>query len=205
MALPKLEKDISYISKLSDEPNDIGGSDGLSASDLKQRFDAAGNDIKNFINNELVPAIASDIAAAAEGVSGEGQFDSDRIADGAVTEAKIADGAVTEVKLGLLAVGTSNLKNESVTGEKLAKDSVGRDALQDESVTTNKLFIGAIITEKIKDSAVTSPKIADKAVGLAKLGDDVPSAFAPAYTVSTEDLIAGSSSLESGRLYLVYE
>jgi hypothetical protein len=47
MAFTRLENDVANISKLSDRPNQ---NDGLSAAQLKGRFDKAGVDIKDFIN-----------------------------------------------------------------------------------------------------------------------------------------------------------
>ena len=50
--------DLNIIAKLDNEPNDVGG---LSAEELKATFDKAGNLIKEYINETLIPAIlASD-------------------------------------------------------------------------------------------------------------------------------------------------
>lgn len=58
-----LNGDLNIIAKLDDEPNDVGG---LTADQLKAKFDEAGNLIKNYINNTLIPAIlASDSTEAA--------------------------------------------------------------------------------------------------------------------------------------------
>ena len=48
MAIPLLEEDVEVISKLGDTP---GSDDGLTAQQLKARFDLAGVRIKNFLNN----------------------------------------------------------------------------------------------------------------------------------------------------------
>lgn len=50
MTLSKLTTDLSNISALVPEPNDVGG---LTAASLQSIFDKAGNDIKDFINNTL--------------------------------------------------------------------------------------------------------------------------------------------------------
>lgn len=63
MALTKLSKDLDIISKLSDEPND---SDGLTAEQLKAKFDESGNSIKDYINNTLTPEIDAEIAGLDE-------------------------------------------------------------------------------------------------------------------------------------------
>lgn len=54
MAIEKLVEDISYISKLDTEPNDVGG---LTADEFKAEFDKGVNAIKNFINEVLIPAL----------------------------------------------------------------------------------------------------------------------------------------------------
>ena len=52
-----LTRDLSIIQKLDDEPNDVGG---LSAQELKAKFDEAGNAIKEYINDSLIPQVLSE-------------------------------------------------------------------------------------------------------------------------------------------------
>lgn len=54
MAFEQFSKDMSIIAKLDDEPNDVGG---LTAVDLKARFDEGGEALKEYINNVLIPAL----------------------------------------------------------------------------------------------------------------------------------------------------
>lgn len=54
MSLPKMTTPVNNISQLDDLPNAVGG---LSAAELKARFDKAGGDIQTFLNETLVPAI----------------------------------------------------------------------------------------------------------------------------------------------------
>ena len=68
MEITRLNDDLNIISKLSDEPNDI---EGLSASELKARFDTAGNTIKSYINDSLVPDIVNGVASDIDKVSVE--------------------------------------------------------------------------------------------------------------------------------------
>lgn len=60
MALTKLTKDMAIIQKLDDEPNDVGG---LTAAQLKAKFDEAGETIKAFLNESLLPELGGDNAA----------------------------------------------------------------------------------------------------------------------------------------------
>lgn len=62
MSIPTLETDLSIIQKLDDYPNDVGG---LSAAELKAKFDEGGLTLQAYINNVLIPAlIASNLAFA---------------------------------------------------------------------------------------------------------------------------------------------
>ena len=56
MALKNFDYDMDIISKLDDEPNDVGG---LSANDLKAEFDKGGNLVKRWINEVLIPHLIS--------------------------------------------------------------------------------------------------------------------------------------------------
>lgn len=50
MALSKFTKDMGIIAALDDEPNDVGG---LSAAELKAKFDEGGQALKEYLNNTL--------------------------------------------------------------------------------------------------------------------------------------------------------
>jgi hypothetical protein len=54
MGLTSCSVTTNYISQLDDQPNDIGG---LTAEQLKQKFDQAGTDIKTWLNETLIPEI----------------------------------------------------------------------------------------------------------------------------------------------------
>jgi hypothetical protein len=51
MALTKLTADLDNIQALSDKPNEI---EGLTADQLKEKFDKGANDIKDYINDTLI-------------------------------------------------------------------------------------------------------------------------------------------------------
>ena len=61
LAIPAFEEDVDVIQKLDDEPNDVGG---LTAAELKAKFDEAGNRIKTYLNETLVPSISETVAEA---------------------------------------------------------------------------------------------------------------------------------------------
>ena len=70
LVIPGLDDDLNIIQKLDDEPNDVGG---LTAAELKAKFDAAGNTIKRYINEELLPAISDTVAEADARAEAEAQ------------------------------------------------------------------------------------------------------------------------------------
>ena len=47
-------KDMDIISALNDQPNDVGG---LTAAELKAKFDEGGKAIQEYINHTLIPEI----------------------------------------------------------------------------------------------------------------------------------------------------
>ena len=63
-----LDGDLNIIQKLDDEPNDVGG---LTSAELKAKFDEAGNVIKTYINDTLIPAILSEDATEEARASAE--------------------------------------------------------------------------------------------------------------------------------------
>lgn len=54
MSLSTFDKDVSIIAKLDDDPNATGG---LTAAELKSRFDEAANIIKSWLNNTHIPEL----------------------------------------------------------------------------------------------------------------------------------------------------
>ena len=54
-----MDGDLNIIQALDDEPNDVGG---LTSAQLKAKFDEAGNTIKAYINETLIPAVLAEDA-----------------------------------------------------------------------------------------------------------------------------------------------
>lgn len=74
LVIPRLEDDVDVIQKLDDEPNDVGG---LTAAELKAKFDEAANIIKTYLNETLVPQLSDTVAEAEV----RAQAESERIAN----------------------------------------------------------------------------------------------------------------------------
>lgn len=68
LVIPFLEEDMDNIQKLDDEPNDVGG---LTAAELKYEFDRAGNIIKKYLNETLVPTLSGTVAEEEERAAAE--------------------------------------------------------------------------------------------------------------------------------------
>ena len=194
MALPTCNEDMNIISKLDDEPNDVGG---LSAASLKAKFDLAGNLLKKALN-DLVAALGNNAAAKNIGfapttavnadnvqdaienvqsqiadVSQSGIADASvtaaKIADGAVGTAALADAAVTYDKIKDKAVGSAKLADNGVSAKKIASNAVQERHIFDGSVTEGKIGYGAVTANKISDGAVTQSKLSAESVSSAKL------------------------------------
>lgn len=70
MAITQFDQDMNIVQQLDDEPNDVGG---LTAAELKAKFDEGGNAVKTYINGTLIPETEAEIdskVAAAELASG---------------------------------------------------------------------------------------------------------------------------------------
>ena len=109
MALTKFTGDADVISQLSNQPND---NDGLSAAQLKAKFDQFGSTFKTYINTILIPELESAINAAAGGISPSG-FSGSLILDGTISASKLSNTSGSE------AVRTNVIRDKNVTKAKL--------------------------------------------------------------------------------------
>lgn len=194
MALPTCNEDMNIISKLDDEPNDVGG---LSAASLKAKFDLAGNLLKKALNDlvaalgnnaaaksigftpttavnetnvqDAIENVQSQIAGVTQGGIADGAVTAEKIADGAVGTDAIADAAVTYDKIKDKAVGSAKLADNAVSAKKIASDAVQERQILDGAVTESKIGYYAVTANKIASKAVTGEKIADGAVTGAKI------------------------------------
>ena len=110
MALTTYTGDTNYISQLDNQPND---NDGLSAAELKAKFDQFGTEFIAFFNGEHLPELLAAINAAAQGISSDG-VDGSLIIDGTVTTDKLSNTEGSE------AISTDVIQDEAVTLDKLS-------------------------------------------------------------------------------------
>lgn len=163
MALTKIDESLlDIISKLADEPNDVGG---MGAAELKAKFDEAGKLIANYINKTLIPEITSDIDAAAQGIPSGGGISGNILAPLSITDDKIKN------------VNGSKIDDGTISTEKHAKGSITRELLAENAKTVQtEDFPNKVVPNRaLADNAVTSVKIDEGAVTAEKLGEDAKS------------------------------
>lgn len=68
LEITTLNGDLDIIAKLDDEPNDVGG---LTSAQLKAEFDKAGNIIKTYLNDTLIPELLASDAVEQARVTAE--------------------------------------------------------------------------------------------------------------------------------------
>jgi len=197
MSFTRFTEETGNISALSDRPNDM---EGLSASELKARFDKAGNDVKEYINDELLPALEATTAAGNIGIAAitglvantvqealqalftalqdvtlgdipDGSIGTAKMADDAITEDKLDDGTVTTAKLADGAATEGKIGTGAVTTAKLGNASVTSEKIAAGAVSDGKIGAAAVGTDNLKSSAVTTAKIADANVTTDKIAD----------------------------------
>lgn len=61
MSLPKMTRDLNFVSGLANQPTE-------SAEELKHTFDLAGNALKDYINEDLLPALDKDFLKITGGI-----------------------------------------------------------------------------------------------------------------------------------------
>lgn len=194
--LPRVTNKLGTISTLDDRPNDTSG---LTAAELKAKFDADSEALKTYLNDTLLPYLESFAAAGQLGiktipgysaatvqamleqiVTAMQDITQGSVADKSITLAKLA-AEVTAVALGGAAAshnhGAGNITSGTLAAEripvldstKLGAGSVGTSQLASSACTTQKIKDAAITAEKIAALAVLAQHIADGAVMTPKI------------------------------------
>lgn len=166
--LTKLTDDLNIIALLDNEPNDVGG---LSAEELKAKFDEGSLLIQKYINEVLIPELAGENGAANIGITTVPALTGAETVQAALeaierqmaemTQGSVADGSII----------TQKLADGAVTAEKMAADAVGSEAIAALAVLTAKLADKAVTAAKLADKAVIRRCIGDNAIGNAQLGE----------------------------------
>ena len=162
MAIPQFTDDINIIQKLADEPND---DNGLSADELKAKFDEAGVLFKKYINEKLLPSISAMNTPFTSIVGVEAQNVQEAIAalyeqlTNAVIEGLVPDGTI----------GTVQLANNAVTGAKLAEGAVTADKMAAELFNAKADVVGGKVAPAQASAAIVSVS-GDKTLALEDAG-----------------------------------
>lgn len=118
----------------------------------------------------------------------------DRIQNGAVTNAKLADGSVNSAKIADGGVASADLANGAVTTAKIADGNVSLAKLASNSVNATKIVDGSVGNAELATNAVTTAKVADKNITKAKLAQDLQNSISHAWTrLWTGTLAKGAS------------
>lgn len=198
--IPRVTDELGTVSTLDDRPNDTGG---LTAAELKAKFDADAGTLKEYVNDVLIPFLEGTSAAESLGITTIPGFSADNIqtaleqivqAMQGVTQGSVADGSITLAKLAAevtaIALGGAAASHTHGAGDinsgvldvaripvldgtKLGTGSVGTAQLGAAVVTAEKLEALAVLAQHIANGAITASKLAAGAVGTANLGDGV--------------------------------
>lgn len=179
--IPRVTDELGTVSTLDDRPNDTGG---LTAAELKAKFDADAGTLKYYVNDVLIPFLEGTSAAASIGIATISGFSADNIqtaleqiigamqgitqgsvADGSITLAKLA-AEVTAIALGGAAASHTHGAGDIASGTLDSSRIPVLDASKIDagSVGSSQLASSAVTTQKIKDAAVTADKLASLSV-----------------------------------------
>ena len=194
--IPRVTDELGTVSTLDDRPNDTSG---LTAAELKAKFDADSGTLKTYLNDVLIPFLEGMKAAASLGITtipgfsaGDVQTALEQIVQAMqdVTQGSVTDGSITLAKLAAevtaVALGgaaashthgagdiNSGVLNAAripvLDGTKLGAGSVGTAQLGAAVVTTEKLAALSVLATHIAQNAVTAQKIAQGAVTADKI------------------------------------
>ena len=214
MSLPKFNEDMQIISKLADEPNDVGG---LSANELKAKFDEAGTIIKAFINDTLLPYLEAATGAGDIGIANIPGLNDAATVQAALQELKtqlnntstgsIPDRSLPGEKLVTGAVGTNELANASVTFDKIANESVNDSkiaaeklsgaSIQAKAIQNSHLNGKVIKAENVEDNSLTGNQIKDFSIPAAKIASGAVQTAKIASGAVTRDKLAADAKVLS--------
>ena len=201
--IPRVTDELGTVSTLDDRPNDTSG---LTAAELKAKFDADSGTLKTYLNDVLIPFLEGTTASSSLGITtipgfsaGNVQTALEQIVQAMqdVTQGSVTDGSITLVKLAAevtaVALGGAAARHTHGAGDinsgvldadripvldgtKLGTGSVGTAQLGEAVVTKEKLAKLSVLATHIAQNAVTAQKIAAGAVGTTNLGGKVVTA-----------------------------
>lgn len=145
MSFSKSTTDIKVHEKLGDYPN---VDDGLSADELKKRFDSPAVQIQNDLNN-LISELENENCANSLGAT---KLDEQDASDNNIL-----------AKLKKIYNEFKTHRDELIKTGAISDNAITTEKISDNAITTSKITDKNITTEKIKDAAITLEKLADEA------------------------------------------
>lgn len=121
-----ITKDMNIIQKLDDEPNDVGG---LTAAQLKAKFDEGGIALKNYINDSLIPQVLGAEATEATREANEAQRQANETARQTAETGRVqAENARVQAETGRQSAETARAAAETAREAAFAQDQADRAA-----------------------------------------------------------------------------
>lgn len=184
MPFSRCDRDLDIIAALHDDPNIT---DALSANQLKAKFDQGPKELKEWINDALLPALEAVNAATKLGAT-LGDDATVITVQQAINKVKeiaeqaqqgsIADNSIEAVKLKNVdangangAVSTTKINDGAVTHAKLAANAVETDNIKDGAVTSDKLASSAFSGTAITNNSITGEKLTANSVSTSYTGE----------------------------------
>lgn len=141
MSIPTLNTDLSIVSKLDDYPNDVGG---LSAAELKAKFDEGSLAVQTYINTVLIPSLAAANLA---------------FTPTSAINASTIQAAIENVQAQLAGVSAGSIPNNTVGMEKLTKqvqDAISSGGSASAAVAALSKIVSQNVTATSENTAAIS-------------------------------------------------
>lgn len=152
MALSKFEKDMQIIQALDDEPNDVGG---LTAAELKAKYDEGGEAVKAFLNDVLLPALDAYIART----DNPHAVTKEQVGLGAADDTADADKPVSGPQAAALAL-------KAYIADVLTKDNTTEFTPTENYHPATKKYVdgvtAGVILGQVPDNSITTAKLAEE-------------------------------------------
>lgn len=151
MGFTRFEDNVSVHQGLSDEPNI---DDGLTAEELKKKFDEPAEKLKKAFND-----LANELEdnTSAEKLGAQKLNDADGSDENIQAKLESLQSQITTINNTNIA--TSKIEDEAITTSKIANANVTTEKIADSSVTTSKINNGSITGEKIDENVKKASNI----------------------------------------------
>lgn len=179
LVIPGIDTDMDIIQKLDDEPNDVGG---LTAQELKAEFDKAGNIVKTYINETLLPSISDTVAEEEQRAQAEAQRQANELARQQAEEQRANE--------------TSGIVAQATAQAQQAQQSAGAAAQSASSAAKNAAQTNADAAAAAQNAARTS---SDRQAIQSAI-DNIPPGSVPVINNLTTGGISAALSAEQGKI-----